>query len=91
MIKLNDANQYEPIEISLSPAKTPIAYKNKVHELIGCGLSCEEAEKEALKPIELEIYYETDCGLFLIESDAVESGTVYSPYTGKLCDEADDY
>ena len=37
--------------------------------------------------IELEIYYEKGTGLFAVESEAVESGTIYSPYTGELCEE----
>jgi hypothetical protein len=37
--------------------------------------------------IELEIYYEKGTGLFAVESETVESGTIYSPYTGELCEE----
>ena len=31
-----------------------------------------------------------DAGLFLIEAEAVESGTIYNPYSGELMDEADE-
>lgn len=36
--------------------------------------------------IELEIYYEKGTGLFAVESEAVESGTIYSPYTAEVCE-----
>lgn len=89
MIKLNNADEYEPIEICLTPDKTPIAYQNKVQCLMNSGLSEDEAKREAYTPIELELYYETDSGLFAIEPGAVESGTVYSPYSGNLCEDAE--
>ena len=38
---------------------------------------------------ELEIYYEKGTGLFAVESEAVESCTIYSPYTAELCEDAD--
>ena len=37
----------------------------------------------------MEIYYEKHYGLFAVESGAVESGTIYSPYSRELCDDAD--
>ena len=46
------------------------------------SMSREEAES-VIKDmeIELEIYYEKGYGLFAVESEAVESGTIYSPYS----------
>ena len=40
--------------------------------------------------IELELYYEKEYGLFAVESGAVESGTIYSPYSAELCDECEE-
>ena len=37
----------------------------------------------------MEIYYEKHYGLFAVESEAVESGTIYSPYSNELCDDVD--
>lgn len=52
------------------------------------GMSSEEAERVALEPIELELYYEVGSGLMAVESEAVEAnGSIFSPYTG---DEYDD-
>lgn len=81
MKKLNTAEDYEPVMIQLDPIKTPKAYYNKVYDLLTAGHSMEEAEKLALEPIECEIYYEVGAGLFAVESGAVESGIIYSPYT----------
>lgn len=83
-MKKNNSDEYESIFVSLSPDKTPIAYKNKVDCLMLPGSSREEAEKLALEPIELEIYYETGCGLFGVEPEAIESGGVTSPYNKEL-------
>ena len=45
------------------------------------GLSREEAEKVALEPMDLELYYEIGAGLMAVDPAAVESGTIWSPYT----------
>lgn len=42
--------------------------------------------KEAMMPIDLELYYEVGVGLMAVEPGAVESGTIYSPYTRELYD-----
>jgi len=86
-MKKNDSEHYESVEIALDPIKFPIAYAAKVNELIDCGFSKEEAEKEALRPIEMELYYENGLGLMLVESEAVESTPIYSPYTKEQYEE----
>lgn len=86
-MKKNDEDSYEPLMAYLTPDKTPIAYNRKVRCLMLSGMSKEEAEKVALEPIELELYYEVGYGLWAVESEAVESGDIISPYTGdELCD-----
>lgn len=90
MVQLNNSDNYEHLcDVVLTKDKFPIAYENKVKELMDeCSMSREEAEN-AIKDmkIELEVYYEVGYGLFAIESEAVESGTIYSPYSGELCEE----
>lgn len=91
-VKLNGAETYEPITIILTKEVTPIAYRNKVEEYVEQGLyaSVEEAEEKNPKiEIECEIYYEKHVGLFAVECGAVESGTIYSPYSGELCDDTE--
>ena len=38
---------------------------------------------------ELEIYYEKGYGLFAVDSEAVNSGTIFSPYSGAEGEAAD--
>ena len=87
MVQLNNSDNYEHLcNVVLTKDKFPIAYENKVQELMDdCDMSREEAEN-AIKDmkIELELYYEVGYGLFAIESDAVECCTIYSPYSGEL-------
>ena len=84
-IKMNNADNYESINITLSRENTPIAYQNKLDELIDCKAFATQAEAEAWlneTPIELELYYENGYGLFGVESEAVESTEINSPYSG---------
>ena len=85
-IKANRAENYESIEVTLTREKTPIAFQSKLDELMEQGAFDNEAD--AIKwiestPIELELYYEKDSGLFAVEADAVDSqADLVSPYTG---------
>lgn len=64
---INSAKDAEIISVRLSPDKTPIAYENKVRCLMLSGLSREEAEKVALEPMDLELYYEIGAGLMAVD------------------------
>jgi hypothetical protein len=89
-MKLNNSEQMETIKIVLSKEKTPIAWEQRVLSLINSGFNRDEAEKIASEPIDVEMYYNQDAGLFLVECDAVESGSIYDPYSGELMDEFDE-
>lgn len=69
--------------VVLDPVKFPVAYENKVNELIKKGFSPYDARKTALgMEIPLEVYYEDGYGLFAVESDAIECGwKITSPYS----------
>jgi hypothetical protein len=101
-VKLNNSDEYEELNrgifhfytaIKLSKERTPKAFQAKVEELLEekvCSTN-EEAEKLVNEMLfELELYYHKGYGLFAVESDAVESGTIYSPYSGELCEKADE-
>lgn len=88
MVKLNSSDEYEFLcNVTLTKDKYPIAFENKVQELIEeCGLTRGQAEESIENmEIELEIYYERGYGLFAVDSEAVSSGTIYSPYSGEFC------
>ena len=83
-IKINDPDHIEVIEVRLSREKTPIAFKNKLEELM--EEKAFDNEKEAIEWIEktpfvMEMYYEKGHGLFLVESDALDDVGIASPYT----------
>ena len=72
-------------EFYLSEKYHPVAFGNKVLELIETGWSVNDAKAlAATTPVCMELYYETGKGLFMVECNAVESGKkIYSPYTKK--------
>ena len=92
IMKLNNANQVEAIDITITKEKYPIVFENKVQELMDdCGMTREKAENEVEgMVIECEIYYHKSCGLWATEQGHVESGIVYDPYDGEVCEEPDE-
>ena len=91
-VKLHNSEQCEPITIRIDKNVAPIAYNNKIEELVEQGAypTKEDAEKDnPYFVMDCELYYEKEYGLFAVESGAVESGTVYSPYNGEICDNAE--
>ena len=83
-MKANKAGQEETIGVLLTRRTFPIAFQNKLNELMEQGAF--DSEEEATRwietnPIILEIMYEKDSGLFAVESEAIESGDIVSPYT----------
>ncbi|MBP5457832.1 MAG: hypothetical protein J6Y37_15180 [Paludibacteraceae bacterium] len=85
MFVINNGEEYEPLcNVVLTKEKFPKAFAAKVREVMGDGIctSQEEAEKYvAGMEIELEVYYEEGEGLFAVESERLECGEIYSPYT----------
>lgn len=91
-VKLNSAENCESIIIIVDKEQYPIAYRNKIEELVeqGCYPTIQDAEKDnPFFEMECELYYDKHSGLFAVESGAVESGTIYSPYSGEICEEFD--
>lgn len=85
-MKANKVGQEETISVLLTRKTFPIAFQNKLKELMEQGAF--DNEEDATKwiestPIVLEIMYEKDSGLFAVESDTIESGTLVSPYSGE--------
>ena len=94
MFKLNNSNEYEHLcNVKLTKEKFPKAFAAKVDELIEEEVCATKEEAESViadMEIELEIYYEKGYGLFAVESEAVNSGTVFSPYSGEEGEAADE-
>lgn len=82
----NNENNYESVFIAIDRHKHPIAWSNRVLDLTeNYGFSQEDAELEASKPIEMELYY--DSALFMVESEAVVCTSIYNPYTAEKLEE----
>lgn len=91
-MKANKAGQEETICVLLTRKTFPIAFQNKLNELMEQGAF--DNEEDATKwiesnPIVLEIMYEKHSGLFAVESESIESGIIVSPYSGEEIE--DDY
>lgn len=90
--KLNSVEEYESVG-TFKFSQFPKARAAKIEELLEEGLYDTREEAEAAvdeMEFELELYYEKGTGAFAVETDAVESGTIYSPYTRELGDKADE-
>lgn len=87
-IKINGVGNVESIMVTLSRYRFPIAFRNKVDELMEQGAfdTREEAETWVEEtPFELELYYDKGNGLFGVEADAIENGAdIVSPYDGTI-------
>lgn len=89
-MKLNNAENYESLMVTLNKNDHPIAFANRIQDLMNSGFTIEECEKLVCEPIELELYYDPEYGLFAVDSGAVEAGTIYNPYNRKELELADE-
>lgn len=90
--KLNNSDEYIHL-CNVRLSDYPQIFKLKCEELVeeGCAKDIEEAKEMAKDwETELEIYYEKGYGLFAVDSEAVTSGTIYSPYSAELGEDPDD-
>jgi hypothetical protein len=89
MILKKNKNPEGVISIHLDEHKHPIAWKAKMDELMKTGMTRLEALSFINKtPFILEIYYSENNGLFLVESEAVETEIpMYNPYNGEQMEE----
>ena len=91
-VKLNSAENFERLIIIVDKEQYPIAYRNKIEELVEqkCYDTIEDAERDnPTFEMDCEIYYDKHSGLFAVECGAVECGTIYSPYSGEICDDCE--
>lgn len=92
-MKKNKAENYESILVYLDENRTPLAFNEKLKELMEEGAFDNENDARSYiltNPIELELYYHKGYGLYGVESDAVESADVYDPYDGTKMEEWDE-
>ncbi len=83
-MRRNNVENYEPLMVYLDPVLNKLSYKQKLSELLGSGMSEQEAKDVIACGIELELYYSPNLGLFAVESEIIDcSVSVWNPYTGK--------
>lgn len=87
-VRLNKADEYEPLNVRITEEEYPIYYRNKLRELMDENGMTEEDARKVLDgwEVTLELVYHTGYGGFAVEAEAVESGTIYSPYNGTICE-----
>ena len=92
-MKKNKAENYESILVYLDENRTPLAFNEKLKELMEEGAFDNENDARSYiltNPIELELYYHKGFGLYGVESDAVEYADIYNPYDGTKMEEWDE-
>ncbi len=83
-VKVHTAGTEEVIYVTLNPNEFPIAYGKKLEELINSGMDEEEARAVLLQPIELELYYDMDRGMFAVESEPAQEINMFNPFTKEM-------
>ena len=82
-MKINDPATIEYIEFYLDPVKHPKAYNAKFKELSESGLTEDEIKVQLDKTsFIMEVYYSGNNGLFMLESEFLDSNEPFDPYTG---------
>jgi len=89
-MKKHNADEVETIDVFLNEEKFPKAFKAKLEELVESGMT-EESAKHFIEmnPFQMELYYSKDSGLFMVETEAVDGGSIINPYTGKELEECE--
>ena len=82
-MKKNPPEKYEPISVVVTPDEHPLAYNAMIKSLMNRGMTKAEAVACMIQPMELELYYDENNGLFAVELEAVESVNMFNPYTGE--------
>ena len=90
--KLNNSDEYESLG-NFCFCNFPKVWDAKSQELVNQGLAPDLESAKIMCAhweFELELYYEEGSGAFAVESEAVESGTIYSPYSREIGEDADE-
>ena len=88
-VKISATPETLPYGLTISASQYPKVVMAKKEELMSQGLSEEDADNVVSNLyFDVELFYSKGNGIFAVESEAVESGEVYDPYTQiKLVDE----
>ena len=91
MDKLTITSNCETITVFIDKKSHPNAFKRAVTNLMESGMTENEAEYHiTVYGFEMEVFYQENCGLFMVESGAVDSIDIYDPYNGDLIPKIED-
>lgn len=78
---IGNSDECESMRIHIDRINHPSSYYSKFLSYINSGDTIERANNVTSASIDMEVIADSNGAIFLVESDAVESGTIYSPYT----------
>jgi hypothetical protein len=81
-LKKSDPEKYAHFEINL--VNFPTLFELKKAELIRHGFTEKEAIENCMTPIEMELVFAPDQGVFAVESEAMEDTDIFNPYDGQV-------
>jgi hypothetical protein len=79
-LKKTAPEKYTSFSINL--VNYPEIYEQKKAELIRHGFTEKEAIENCMTPIEMELVFAPDQGVFAVESEAMEDTDIFNPYDG---------
>jgi hypothetical protein len=79
-LRKSQPDKYIHFEINL--INFPELFDLKKAELIRHGFTEKEAIENCMMPIEMELVFAPDQGIFAVESEAMEDTSIFNPYDG---------
>lgn len=74
----------DTFDLQLSESSTPEIFRRRAASLTGSGLSESEARHVvATTPVPMELFYDSEHGIFAVEAEPHAYGPLFNPYTGE--------
>ena len=73
----------DTFDLQLSESSTPETFRRRAASLTGSGLSESEARHVvATTPVPMELFCDSERGIFAVEAEPLAYGPLFNPYTG---------
>lgn len=74
----------DTFDLQLSESSTPETFRRRAASLTGSGLSESEARHVvATTPVPMEIFCDSERGIFAVEAEPLAYSPLFNPYTGE--------
>lgn len=74
----------DTFDLQLSESSTPETFRRRAASLTGSGLSESEARHVvATTPVPMELFCDSERGIFAVEAEPLAYGPLFNPYTGE--------